>query len=157
MRPGSHPQLRLLLDGRARLCKYKLSFPYQLYILDNEAKKTVTVNLFWVPTMADFSTAYPLSIKIWYWKPSLKCSLRYKYGKSTGHIKGLHSVMFGLFLRNCITPFSSNCKNMLCHYWYLLTVPMDIEYSIWIHFSGIILWYMNGRTVKNILTYPNSN
>ena len=128
MRPGSHPQLRLLLDGRARLCKYKLSFPIQLYIPDNEAKKTVTVNLFWVPTMADFSTAYPLSIKIWYWKPSLKCSLRYKYGKSTGHIKGLHSVMFGLFLRNCITPFSSNCKNMLCHYWYLLTVPMDIEY-----------------------------
>ena len=96
------------------------------------------LELFQVPTAAGLSTACQLGFKKSYWKSSLNCSLMYKYGKSAGLVKALHSVMFRLCLRNCITPFSFACKNMLCHYWYLSVVPCILILNILIRFHGII-------------------
>ena len=94
----------------------------------------VVIELFQVPAAADLSTACQLSIERLYWKSFLNCSLRYEHGKSASLVEALHFVIFRLFLHNCITPFSLNCKNVLYRYWYLLVVPciFFIEYLDWL-------------------------
>ena len=64
-------------------------------------------------------------------------------------------VMSGLFLHNCITPFSLNCTNMLCHYGYLLTVPSIWILSIRICFHEVVNDIWMHCTVKNIFTQWN--
>ena len=69
--------------------------------------------------------------------------------------KSAISAMSGLFLHNCITPFSPKCTNMLYRYGYLLTVP-----SIWILCIRILLHEVINDiwmhcTVKNMFTQRN--
>ena len=106
----------------------------------------------------DFSLPVNWAMKRSFWKLSLNCSLRCKYGKSAYLVKALHLLCPGYFYATVSLLSRFICKNVLYCYWYSSVVCCILLLKIWIRsLKHYLMKYDCPAILTNISVNENCN